>query len=74
MVFEENGVLWKIDFNNPTDQDISIDLEIDNIGFISKYQTDWQWWYPTPSVRANKKETYEKDLIKVFLEILQVIL
>ena len=68
MVFEENGVLWKIDFNNPTDQDISIDLEIDNIGFISKYQTDWQWWYPTPSVRVNKKEAYEKDLIKVFLE------
>ena len=68
MVFEDNGVLWKIDFTNPSSEEITIDLSLDVIGFLSQYKMDWQWWYPFPSVRANKKETFTDDLITVFLE------
>ncbi len=68
MVFENNGILWKVEFHNPTEKEITIKIEQDVIGFISRYETDWQWWYPTPSVRGNNKELYEEDLIGVFLE------
>jgi len=68
MVFEDNGVLWKVRFENNTSKNIKIELDQDVIGFISKYTMDWQWWYPTPSIRTNKKEDYEEDLIGVFLE------
>jgi len=68
LVFEDNGALWRIDFENTTDQEIAIDVDLDVIGFISRYDTDWQWWYPFPSVRANEKEAFEDDLITVFLE------
>lgn len=69
MVFEDNGILWNVNFNNPTDEAISIEVEQDVIGFISHYpDTDWQWWYPTPSIRGNNKELYEEDLIQVFLK------
>ncbi|MFY0628478.1 MAG: hypothetical protein JXR07_19430 [Reichenbachiella sp.] len=68
LAFEANGALWQINFENTTDQEIAIDVDLDVIGFLSRYDTDWQWWYPTPSVRANEKKAYEEDLIKVFLE------
>lgn len=69
MVFENDGILWKVNFDNPTDTDITISVEQDVIGFISRYaNTDWQWWYPTPSVRGNHKELYDEDLIQVFLK------
>ena len=68
MVFEDNGVLWNINFNNSTNAEIVIDVSLDVIGFISQYKTDWQWWYPFPSVRANDKAAFADDLITVFLE------
>jgi hypothetical protein len=68
LVFGDNGALWRIDFENTTGQEITIDVDLDVIGFISRYDTDWQWWYPFPSLRANEKEAFEDDLISVFLE------
>ncbi len=68
MVFEDNGVLWNINFINPTNAEIAIDISLDVIGFISQYKTDWQWWYPFPSIRANEKSAFDNDLIGVFFE------
>jgi len=68
MAFEDDGVLWKVNFDNPSEKEITIDISLDAIGFISQYKMDWQWWYPFPSVRANEKEAFTEDLITVFLE------
>ncbi len=48
--------------------DITIDLSLDVIAFLGKYETNWQWWYPLPSVRGNKKEDWEKDFLLPFKE------
>lgn len=66
MVFEENGILWNVKFTNKTEKDISIDLSQDVIAFMGKYETSWQWWYPLPSVRGNKKEDWEEDFLLPF--------
>ena len=68
MVFEENGILWKVRFKNNTNKTLHLRIDQDVIGFISRYDTDWQWWYPTPSIRFNSVEKYEDNLIGVFLE------
>ncbi len=68
MVFEENGILWKIEFANTSNEDITIDLTQDMIGFISRYDTHWQWWYPLPSVRGNSREIFEEDFLIPFKE------
>ncbi len=68
MVFESNGIQWKIVFQNPTSQEISFDLSQDFIGFVSRYDTHWQWWYPLPSVRSNKRETFEENFLIPFKE------
>lgn len=66
MVFEENGMLWKIVFTNSTEKDITIELSQDVIGFFGKYETTWQWWTPLPSVRGNKKSDWEEDFLQPF--------
>ncbi len=68
LVFDENGVLWKIDFSNPTENDVNLELELDAIGFISRYDIDWQWWYPKPSIRGNQNEIFTDSLLWRFLE------
>lgn len=66
MVFEENGMLWNVTFNNPTSEDITFELTQDVIGFFGKYETQWQWWYPLPSVRGNEKSEWESDFLQPF--------
>ncbi|MFC2126678.1 hypothetical protein ACFLU5_17970, partial [Bacteroidota bacterium] len=68
MVFEKNGIFWDITFTNETNEDISFELTQDVIGFFGKYETHWQWWYPLPSIRGNKKEDWEKDFLLPFKE------
>jgi hypothetical protein len=68
MVFEENGILWKVRLRNNTAKILYLTIEQDVIGFISRYDTDWQWWYPTPSIRFNSGAQYKEDLIGVFLK------
>jgi hypothetical protein len=68
MIFEQNGIQWKIIFTNPTTEDVNINLSQDFIGFISRYDTHWQWWYPLPSVRSNARETFESDFLIPFKE------
>ena len=68
MVFEKNGILWKVKFTNQTDKDITINLSQDVIGFIGKYETQWEWWYPLPSLRGNQREIFEENFLLPFKE------
>jgi tetratricopeptide (TPR) repeat protein len=68
MVFEENGILWKIIMRNTTDEDQTIQLSQDVVGFLGKYNTQWEWWYPLPSVRGNETALFEKDFLLRFKE------
>ncbi len=66
MVFEENGFLWYVNFSNTTDKDVTFELTQDVIGFFGKYETNWQWWYPLPSLKGNHKEEWEEDFLLPF--------
>lgn len=50
MLFDKDAVMWQVEItnNDTVAQDLSLDLDL--IGFISKYGGDWQWWYPYPKM------------------------
>lgn len=52
MLPDEDGIFWNIDITNTSDEERTLDVEIDAIGFISKYEGDWQWWYPYPKMKG----------------------
>ncbi len=68
MVFDDGGMLWSVTFTNQSDEEIEIEVEQDVIGFISKYDIDWQWWYPLPSIRGNRAELFTDNLLQRFIQ------
>lgn len=50
MLFEKDGIMWQIEMKNSTNEPKKIKVDLDLIGFISKYGGDWQWWYPYPKM------------------------
>ncbi|MFY0628477.1 MAG: hypothetical protein JXR07_19425 [Reichenbachiella sp.] len=68
MVFEQNGIMWKVVLKNTTGEDMTIQLSQDVIGFFGKYNTQWEWWYPLPSLRGNETALFEKDFLLRFKE------
>ena len=50
MLPDEDGLLWRIEITNATNEIKQVDVAIDVIGFVSKYEGDWQWWYPFPKM------------------------
>jgi hypothetical protein len=61
MLPDEDAFTWQIDISNATDKDQQTTIDLDLIGFISKYGGDWQWWYPFPTLRG--KQTVRDDEI-----------
>jgi hypothetical protein len=59
MLPEEDGFLWQVEITNTTAEAQDLTVDIDMIGFISKYGGDWQWWYPFPTLRG--KQTLRDD-------------
>ena len=50
MLFEKDGIMWQIEMKNSTSEPQNVQVDLDLIGFISKYGGDWQWWYPYPKM------------------------
>ncbi|MBI9067069.1 MAG: hypothetical protein JEZ09_07235 [Salinivirgaceae bacterium] len=50
MPVEKDAIMWQIELTNTLQESQPFDIEIDFIGFISKYDGDWQWWYPYPKI------------------------
>ena len=50
MLFDENAVMWKVEITNNDSKPRELNIDLDMIGFISKYNGDWQWWYPYPKM------------------------
>lgn len=50
MLFEKDAVMWQVDITNNDTLARDVSLDLDMIGFISKYGGDWQWWYPYPKM------------------------
>ncbi|MCP4176424.1 MAG: hypothetical protein GY756_01550 [bacterium] len=50
MVFEDNGVLFRLKFSNADKVSKKLRLRIDHAGIISKYKSplDWDWFYRLP--------------------------
>lgn len=61
MLPEEDGFLWQVEITNTTAEIQDLTVDIDMIGFISKYGGDWQWWYPFPTLRG--RQTVRDDEI-----------
>ena len=52
MLFEKNAVMWQVEIKNTDSVAKDLNIDLDLIGFISKYQGDWQWWYPYPKMEG----------------------
>ncbi len=50
MVPDEDAVMWDVRITNEAEKERDLELELDLIGFVSKYGGDWQWWYPYPKL------------------------
>ncbi|HOF20984.1 MAG TPA: hypothetical protein PLO24_06995, partial [Bacteroidales bacterium] len=50
MLFDRDAVMWQVDISNSDTVSRDLSIELDLIGFISKYGGDWQWWYPYPKM------------------------
>ncbi len=48
MLFDKDAVMWQVKITNNDTIIRNVNIDIDLIGFISKYGGDWQWWYPYP--------------------------
>jgi len=62
MLFEKDAIMWEVDITNRDTVSTEVSIELDLIGFISKYGGDWQWWYPYPSMSGtvtNRNEEVE---------------
>jgi hypothetical protein len=59
MVVDKNIILWNVDLKNTSARPQSYKVDIDHIGFISKYdKQEWQWWYPYPTLEG---QTTKRD-------------
>ncbi len=57
MVPEENGILWQIEITNKSRKIEDLAIELDLIGFISKYDEDcFGWVYPIPKTNGKTTE------------------
>ena len=71
MLPEQDGILWRIQIENTDTLTRDLNIDLDMIGFISKYGGDWQWWYPYPKMngiyttRDDEVENVRKHLGKV---------
>ncbi|HYW96861.1 MAG TPA: hypothetical protein VE870_14800, partial [Bacteroidales bacterium] len=64
MIPDKNLVMWKIDIKNTSGKSQTLNLDLDMIGFISKYGGDWQWWYPYPKMDG-KTTTRDEEVENV---------
>ena len=63
MVVDQNQILWEVELKNTGDTQGEYKVEIDHIGFISKYpDQEWQWWYPYPTLEG--QTTKRDDVIE----------
>ncbi len=60
MLFENDAVMWQVELTNSGKEPINIKVDIDMIGFISKYGGDWQWWYPYPKINGTETKRDEE--------------
>ncbi len=65
MIPDQNAVMWKINFQT-TRIGPDLNLDLDMIGFISKYGGDWQWWYPYPKMdgKTTDRDTEVENVSK----------
>lgn len=52
MLFDKDAIMWKIEITNNEVEARDLTIDLDLIGFISKYPEDWQWWYPYPKLEG----------------------
>ncbi len=65
MLPDEDGIFWRIELINTSDEVKDIQVDLDVIGFISKYGGDWQWWYPYPKMNGmTTKRDEEVELVR----------
>lgn len=53
MAPHQNLILWEVEFKNEGEVSQNLSIEQDQIGFVSKFGGDWQWWYPYPKLEGS---------------------
>lgn len=48
----KDGLMWEITIINTATTEQELKLEMDLIGFNSRYGGEWQWWYPYPKMEG----------------------
>ncbi|WP_203256907.1 hypothetical protein [Hyunsoonleella ulvae] len=57
MLVEDNAIMWEIDITNKDNEEKSVQIDLDMIGYISQYEDGkWNWWYPYPDWDGKRSE------------------
>lgn len=68
MIAEQNGIMWRVEITNETNETKQLNIDLDMIGFISKYGGDWAWWYPFPKMDGKvTKRDDEVESVRKFI-------
>ena len=68
MPVERNSIMWQIDVSNAAKETQNYQIDVDLIGFISKYSGNWQWWYPYPKLKGQTtKRDDEVELVRKYI-------
>ena len=68
MPIGKDGIMWEIEIRNSSNISQRLNLELDMIGFNSKYEGEWQWWYPYPKMdgAVTKRDEEVENVRKYF--------
>lgn len=56
MLFEDKGVLFRIRLKNVGDKEEQLDLRVDLVGIVSKFEDGWDWFYRLPTFPKDDRE------------------
>ncbi len=56
MTFEDKGVLFRINIKNVGDEPQELDLRVDLVGVVSKFEDGWDWFYRLPTFPKDDRE------------------
>ena len=70
MLPDEDGIFWRIEITNKSEEVKDFAVDLDAIAFISKYEGDWQWWYPYPKMEGmTTRRGEEVELVRKHIGI-----
>lgn len=62
MLVDGDAIMWQVKITNTDSVRQNVDVDLDLIGFISKFGGHWNWWYPQPNLSGKRDETRRQEI------------